>query len=353
MRKAVKTLLVNKFLGTLIWCLLCLVASSSLSHALGLSFWQPDNPFLLNLYFFQNASEHPDVVFLGSSRARFGIKPEIVEDEVFRQTGRRIRSFNLAQLWGGVRTNHLVIRDILTGDRRPDLIVLELFPMALDSNSALANNVFYQYFAGQRDIVFSRDRSLFLGPVGPRAQGFVRDASNLLWLLTENPLQSQYREHMVTIAGRQGFLPLPVQNETEQMSRSDQERMDRMQKMNISYIAWVAEQASYSIEGIADRTFRDIISLCNERGIRLVVVNMPIHPAKLKVFHYEQYLRCIDYLTYTCRDAKIRFVNLQDSDIPLDENDFWDRTHLNRIGAGTVSEHIGRNVVAPEVLQIR
>ena len=157
------------------------------------------------------------------------------------------------------------------------------------------------------------------------------------------------------IAENEGGTPLPVEEGgTEDLNEEDRALLAQMETMRSRHLQWAeAEPAGFVPQGPADKTFRKFIALCRERGIRLVVIHMPIRPDMLKEFRYDQYLQFVSYVTVTCRDEDVKFVNLQDSWIPLQKDDYWDRTHVNRRGAAILSRDIAQDIVIPELQQMQ
>ena len=344
-----KNPLSNKLLATSIFCLLILIALGLLSRRLGLTFWQPANPFLHNLYVFQHMPETPEIVFVGTSKGQAGILPVVIEKEILLKTGEDHDVFNLTQAGAGIRANHLVLRDILKGDKTPKLLILEVHDLGFNSNSPLINNIYFQYFASQRDILLSFDRSIFVSGVSPRAQGFIRDAANLFWLVTNNPWQSQSREHLEEIASNGGAIPFPVETDKSKMTPEELALTKKIEKANMRHVKWLGKQVKYEIEGVADRRFRDLIALCKERNIPLIIIHLPVQLELFDDFKYRNHLIFIEYVTRVCEQEGIKFIDLQNRNIAVGKDGFWDRIHLNEVGATTVSKYLAGKVVVPEL----
>jgi hypothetical protein len=343
----IKTILQDRFFWTLLFCVVYLVGFSQVSRRLGLAFWQPANPFLHNLYVFEHRPERADIVFLGSSRGQTGILPSVIEEEVFRETGTTTRVFNLSQAGGGIRSEHLVLRDVLKDEKRPSILILEVHSLGFSSNSPLINNIYFKYFATQADILRSYDTSVSVCGIGPRAQGFIRDASNLLWMVAKNPWQPDARAQLARIESHKGAIPFPVEKDPNRMTPEERELAQQIKETNLRHVQWLAKEVPYEIEGVADRAFRDIISVCRGRGIHLIILCLPVRLDVMTKPEYREYQKFLPYITNVCGEEHIRFFNLQEENIALTPEDFWDRTHVNKVGAAVLSRYIAREIILP------
>jgi hypothetical protein len=326
--------------------------SRPLSRLSGLSFWQPDNPFALNLYVFQHSRERPDVVILGSSRARMGILPPVIERTVCRETGMRLTAFNLAQLGSGIRTSHRILRDILSMRKPPRFLVLEVFPGQFNSDSLFLNNTYFKYFASQLDILFSLDRRVLGDGMGPRACGLVRDASNLIGLATRNPTQQRYRNQLEFAAAQGGAFPLPTAENMNRLSHEELARLRQMGDVGARHVDWFQPEDRYTINGAADRAFRDSLSLCKKQGIQMLVISLPILGDPEQPHGDRNYEQFIEYITETCDREQVKFRDLQDK-VVLQKGDYWDASHVNKNGALIISEYVADEILLPEMTTLR
>lgn len=335
-----KRIFANKFFWTVTSCLLYFFLFSLLSRLLGLSFWQPDNESTLNLYAFQHSLERPDVVVMGSSRAYAGLSPSIIERQVFQKTGKRIRAFSIAQRGGAIRTDRVIIRDVLKGKKRPGLILLGVDTRGFNSNNHIQDEIYFKYYATQRDIL-SEDGSITLAELGWRAQGFIRDTSNLLRLVESSPWQSDHKEQLALLTKHHGAIPVE-----RSVADLDGEELALMKSRLFSVRG--EELKRYEIEGVADHAFKSIISLCDERNIKLVVVNMPVHPEFMDIYRNDERSRFLEYIVPACEHAHVEFANLQE-EVALDDTEFWDLGHVNKYGAEIIGRYITEELLLPEM----
>jgi hypothetical protein len=268
----------------------------------------------------------------------------LVRDEIYRKTGRALEIYNLGLNHALIRINYTLLRDVLTGRKRPTILLLGVEAWGFNFNQQVSN-IYFKYYASQRDIVLSLDRSLGMKGVDARARGFIRDTSNLLWLVKRNPWQRRYQEQTEALINNRGGsyggadLPLP------DLPPSDRALLKReVRKMFRKELL-----ADYDIEGASDRTFRRFISLCRERDIKLVVLNLPIHPHTLKVYEGNAYRRFTAYVAGACEDEGVRFFDMQEFSDVLDDSHFCDYVHMSTKGSHVFSRHIANTIVLPEI----
>lgn len=337
-----KKILNCKFLWITVNYLLVFVILSFISRALGLSFWQPANTFVLNLYVFQQQSEPPDVVLLGSSRVHTGFLPTVMEKEIYRKTGKQVDVFNLAQSGGGIKTNHLVLRDVLKGEKTPRIILLE----AMEFNSVFHDNVYFEYFAAQRDILLSVNKSILVEGIRPRVRGFVRDASNLLRLVTENPMCREYRRQLDIVKSHKGAIPMPVVHDKSKMTQEELDVVNRLSNAAGHYVNWVKSDVE---PPAVDKYWEKFIYLCEKRNIRLIILTVPTRPGLVDVPDNADHARLFRYFEQADRRRNVRFVVLDEQKLNLTKEDFWDFNHLNSKGAEIVSRYIAEEILVPEI----
>lgn len=103
------------------------------SHVFGLRYvqavvWPTD------LYAFTQLPDAPvDVALVGSSRTTFGLAPTALDPCLSRASGRTIRSVNLARVYANMLTETILVDDLLWGDRRPEVVVVEVAPEILNA----------------------------------------------------------------------------------------------------------------------------------------------------------------------------------------------------------------------------
>ena len=305
----------------------------------GLSFWQPDNTTVLSIYAFQHSSQSADIVLLGSSRVMRGLSPLVMEREIFRRTGKRLCIFNLGQSAGFIRISYVILRDVLKGDKTPKFIVLGVDTRGLNSNNDLDQH-YFKYYATQSDILGLLIRSKFVGKDDPRLQGFLRSTSNLMWLAGKNPFQAEFQEELASLTASKGFIPRVGMS---LVGMKDKAKKGRIRKAKRRLLA------NYAIGAENDRAFRLFMSLCKKRGVGLLVLNMPVHADFMSAYDDNQYEKFLKYVNDICARHNVRFVNLQDESLPLNDGDFADYDHLCINGAEKVSKYLVDEVMSAEI----
>ncbi|MSR52951.1 MAG: hypothetical protein EXS09_06625 [Gemmataceae bacterium] len=88
------------------------------------------------------------IVFLGSSRTGYGIRPAVVEERVFAQTGRKCIAHNLHVPANGPIGQRVHWQRLLDRNIRPDIVVLEILPARFSGSDKLAEEM--SAFRGDR-----------------------------------------------------------------------------------------------------------------------------------------------------------------------------------------------------------
>lgn len=308
-----------------------------------MSFWQPSNESTLNIYAFQHLARKADVIFLGSSRIRYGISSMVVEREFFRQTGHEINVFNLGQWAGCIRTSYVVLRNVLKEEKRPKVVILEVADFGFEANNADLEDIYLKYYATPSDIIFSSHGLFAQGKLGPSTHGLLRDAVNLFRLPLRNPWQEKYREKLELLRTRGGS---DVLFEELNLSNVEKALRDSIEDRRARYT--IADAKKYKIAEDCQDAFGRFISLCHSRGIGLALIIMPLHansyenPTDGETSTFEKYIARI------CQREGIEFLRLRD-EIALDDDMYWgDYTHLSDRGAELASVCIAQRILIPK-----
>jgi hypothetical protein len=343
-----KRILSKKILWTVVFCFFSFFLFDLLEGLLGLSYWKPDKEDTLVIYEFQRGSERPDIVIMGSSRIRFGILPTCMAGALSNTPEEIPDIFNLGQDSGGMRISHTILRDVLQGEKCPKLLLLDVKVWGLNSNSSGVNNAYFRYYASQWDIVRSLDISVFSGEFGPRAQGFVRSISNLLWLIRRNPWQASYQERLARLRENKGAEFRYAESSLAGMTKKERGRF-----MGLRFFMLKDLMEDFQISGPAQEAFEDVIVLCRKRNIKLILLAMPLHPDDPEINHYQdEYSVFMTYVTETCNRENIPFYDLQEDGPALSDEHFGDYDHMNTEGAEIVSTYVAENILRPEMRHV-
>lgn len=288
----------------------------------------------------------PDVVFMGDSRALSGFSPAVADAELTPLAGRPVRTFNLSMTGARMNLNYLALKNMITDDKKPSVVVLGLSEFAflplpgenatltqrfpLSSTILRPDDIEYAEpgVAGKGRFVLRtlvplyRDRqllrnalSIVFNPADPSHQ----------WYSGENRWQWSPDGSYIPGAG--------VRNPTEDQARA---------------MFYDALQ-SYTLSTDNLRILGDFIELAHDRDIHVVLVVMPVSdihrswwgsPATMTEFRS------------SVRDVAARyqvtFLDGYDSlnrEIPPEY--FWDPSHLNLDGATVLTRRLARDRLAP------
>jgi hypothetical protein len=262
------------------------------------------------------APGRPLVVALGSSRAEQGLRPGLLTD-LSGDTGPVV--FNLAR-GGSSPLLHLVtLRRLLADGIRPDRVLLEVFPPSLvedDEGIVLAKTTV-------RDLPV-----LCHYPVGWGTYGdFLRDRA-LLW--------HTYRRALLADYAPGGFSPrgwkyLWEERGGEWQDVSDgatpQERRDLTADARRRYFRKLQH---FRVAAAADRALRDLLGLCREQGIEVVLFLMPEASEFRGWYAPATEHQLSEYLASLRREYGTPLI---DARRWMADDDFWDSHHLLRGGA--------------------
>ena len=150
-----------------------------ISQALGLKYWMPrSNNRSLNVYLYQREGIEPDVLIVGSSKILRGLVPAVIDAELTEELGREVSTYTVAQLGAGCFTNSIVLRDVLTSNRPPKVVVFEVSPGALNANhNKVADGL--RYYASIPDLIQAAPWLTDGERLGGAASGCFRGFANL------------------------------------------------------------------------------------------------------------------------------------------------------------------------------
>jgi len=326
------------------WVLVVLVACHAAVELADLRFFQPrTDDTLRKLEYYRRRGHRLDVALLGSSRVRCDLTVEALRDELASALGREPAIFNLGVDTGVVATSYVVLRDLLGGERTPRCVVLGVGARGFNANNPIYDRTL-QHVASPLDL---------LGPLGPyeaRAGAWIAAAAHLfrapatllsLWRYespAERQLARELRRNGGSAAQLAGELPPDeVDALLERYARALPGRVEAMLDGNLR---------DFRLEGRGTWAFRRIVELCRERGIALVVLNLPLSGEfKRRVYGGGEYEAYRAHVRALCAELDVRFHDLDAADEPLDTTYFRDGDHLNPYGAERVSRAVARDVL--------
>lgn len=335
MKKRFRTIVHSRVLRLILWACLWLFAANVMSEMTGLYPWQPyvEPNVAAKLTLLRHDFRDVDILFVGSSKAARGFDPSAVEKELKQfLPNRPVRAFTLGIPAGAVYNSAAMLQSVLHR-ARPEVIVLGVGAGEFNSKAMFALEPYVLNYAPPSQLLKQSAQGFpSFEVLRLRIRGIWRPSGlPFQWLLR---YESNYRKQLVEKRRYAG-----------QRRRSDPFRGDI--RKNARQIRWRA-LVPYQIEGYADEAFHDIINLTSRRGIRLIVVIMPISTTAAPILYQkgeDELLR--NYLARVCEKHNIPLFDLNRPPFKPAEEDFLNANHLNIEGAKKISRKIARRILAP------
>jgi hypothetical protein len=333
------------WLARIVGFLLVIVLSDAASSWLRISYWTPfANDRALAIYVYQRQRVAADILFLGTSKINAAVIPAVIEDELLERLGRPVTAFCLGQPGTSAFTSWQVLRDVVSSNGSPSVVVLELSPASLNANHGHIPRDLSSYcllgdlveatpwinswerlvaasggaFRGVTTCTLSSTRAIYWGSVQPRLETFAR-------------------KHGAQFGPRR----------RQQQRLSDLSEEQQRQTMR-NALPWGRHEYMdrYEIGGAPEAAFRSICRLTRDRGIRLVVLDPPVADRYgRRIATPEESREFRDYLDRAAQTWSFERVELDSAALGLTDADFLNLTHLNWDGAATLSRHLARTVL--------
>lgn len=332
---------------------------------------------------FLSLKEAPDVVLLGSSLLMHPVsradadylnrdldyvyhhRSYFVEDKLKATLGRpELTCFNFAQPGSMVSDDYILTRAMLTGARKPKVIVLALgvrdfVESSIGCAAATPSFRYFKRFTDISDIVdlvmphiwqrsdylignwiypwgkkldlqvlLSEKAKTFLQPIfsktlPPSKLALVDPSRNV-----PGNLRSEVEAGMMMVKAHQ---PYSFDDNTPEYRK-------RYRKLNKEMIA------------IQERFLEETLKLAHDQGIGVVMVNMPLTKANHALMQPGSYERYHDTIKAACARHNIPLVDL-DGSADFSEADFYDTAHMNSSGGRKMLEALCRTISSePQVV---
>ncbi len=309
-----------------------------LVEALELRFCQPFRCDHMNkVLLFQREIRRPSVVYLGTSQMHMGVIPAVVEGEAARRGKTLAPSYNLAVPGADLELSWIVARDTLTGDRRPQLMVVGVFPliMAADRPSPAAEYLcWYGNFGDIADHVA-------IGDVFPSAllTAPFRGLENLVQyplFHAKKPIQGFRLDYLRRSQGA-CWLPEDAAKAPVVAAAEWQRELNNLGR---------PQELVFRDDSRSARLLCSFRDLARARDMKLVVVYPPQHPDYQRLsmsaaceFDFRWWID--DF----CRRQGIAYRDLDDPELH-DHADYHDSLHFNARGADHFSRRLA-DVITP------
>ncbi len=332
-----------------------LLVALGLSHGLierfDLRFRQPQAPKTVRfLEAFRASEERVDIAFLGSSRLHAGVGVEQLERELSTRIGEDVTAFSLWIEAGSLPAYTIIARDLLKDEQRPRWIAVVMGAGSCNANSPRYRHTL-RYLCSPTDLVGSRgprhrDELLLFFDVAFRASG------TLLQLL-DRPTAAERAAADENRRRRGGKYPALASAAVERLTR-------RFERIATSYTAEVERRVPIRAAGTREEVLTDfdpggrvrdsleeLTALCTERGVRLVVVNLPLSDRFCELTYRngedERYLAMVRSV---CDEASVPFFDFNRPGQRPPLTDFRDGDHLNEIGSYRFTRRLVEEVFA-------
>lgn len=285
----------------------------------------------------------PDILFLGSSRVENGLDPAIIEQTIAEQTGVRPRALNLGMPNSSLQLSYLVLKNIIQNNKKPSVIVYGLAELELD-NPAPDDNYYKEITTNipNSEVLFRPDdlgryggnqleqqANFMFGQLVPlfRDQKLILKALNIQFN-SENINHANYERDAAVPSN--GFLAI---NQT--LSHPETETNAGIYKEQLP-----AFQPSNTDLGF----LRDFLKLAKDRGIKVVLVNMPVSAVHQAFWNDDARLKAYrDTVQNLARENEVPLLDVYRDDELLAPESFYDTNHLNSQGATILSQKLARD----------
>ncbi len=286
----------------------------------------------------------PLVLIQGSSRALFGVRPDVVRSSC-TATEQPPVVFNFSQAGAGPIYHLVQLKRLLARGICPDYLFLEVWPCFLTD---CAQRMDLEYLTGQplewSDLPLlrrytDRPRDFSWSWLGPKLAPWYTDRLILMkrWAQRWVPPETQHAASLeIDALGWHAAAVFPEGPEKTRVING----FYRPQ-FEGSFRQWTLSTA-------VDRAMREILSICQARGIKPVLVFLP--EGKDMQSWYDPAIRAAvnGYLERLSREGGAELI---DAHTWVEDRGFVDTCHLDCEGAAAFSERLGREVLQPLLQQ--
>ena len=281
------------------------------------------------------APERPVLLVLGSSRTLLAFRPEIMPS-LPTSAGPAVLPFNFSHYAAGPLFNLMELRRLLADGVRPTWLVVEVLPayFAYDGeawvmlHAALRDYALLcRYLPAWRLYGDYLKRRVKLAPKFP--------AEYLRYCLADWDRPGE--ECPLVAMSSLGGCPLLQQ---------DVDEPTRRRGTAAAFDAMGRHLASFQITPTAERATRELLELCQKKGIRAVLVITPEGTEYRTWYSADAYPRLVRSLTALCGDYGAPLVDARDW---LMDGDFYDSHHVLERGALRFTRRLTDEVLRPLV----
>lgn len=325
--------------------LLVMVLFDAASNWLRISYWTPSaNARALAIYVYQRQRVASDILFLGTSKINTAVIPAVIEGELSKSLGRPVTAFCLGQPGTSAFTSWQVLRDVVTSNGSPAVVVLELSPASLNANHGHVPRDLRSY-CSLLDLVEAAPWINSSERLVAASRGAFRGFTTSVLFATRGLYRDVVRAQVAALERKHGAQFGPRRWPQRRLSDLTEEQHGQLLRDGVP---WGRHEYMdrYEIGGAPEAAFRSICRLTRDRGIPLVVLDPPVAESyRLQIATPDEYRAFRSYLDDAAKYCAFERVELDPAFLGLTESDFLDLTHLNWDGAATLSRHLARTVL--------
>jgi hypothetical protein len=281
------------------------------------------------------------VVALGSSHTQYAVRAAMMGESLSQSQGRTVAAFNFAREGGCPFWSLYTYRRLRRDGVRPDLVLLEVFPIQLGINMGLGT---------VEDVLPAAavpwaDYSLVNRYVGHCRPNFKREwlSSHLApWYGHRRALLSRWAPPLVA---KKSFVP--PYNDSGDVIPSWPDVTAEARARNISVVQRDIRQrhGATSLHPLPCGALRELLTACRDDGVKVVLVVMPEGGAFRSAYPPELWDACRDFLGGLQSEFGVPAINAREW-FPA-EGHYFDSHHLLHPGAVKFTHRLTHQVIEP------
>ncbi len=289
----------------------------------------------LGIFSFLTAKSGADVVFIGSSRTRYGIRPKSFCRKMADAGFQDMRTFNIGMNSTEITTHYLITRDYLTRARKPKILFLEVGPRSFNVNSARKLDA-WRYFADVTDVPtligFARNAEEYSAAISIIWRGFVV-VSELSRAEYIKRAVANFRRIHDGAEPRQAYKILKGRKSWAQLVRG----MTKTVRKRVLKDYRITKETGGALEGI--------INICKKRGIKLVLIRYPVSSEYERIVGEEIERIYVHFIKRILKRYPMSYIDLSEVEWKDNRKYFWDPQHPSLLGAQKITNEIARQFI--------
>lgn len=313
-----------------------------------IQYWNPSTRTDgLTLYLYQRLDEAADVLFLGSSRTQQSIDPVAIEALLDRPGRRAVRVYNLAQQSASIVTQDLILRSLVTRERKPSLIVLEVGVGSLNSNCPEVGRCLEDY-ATPADLIRLHPAIRSVADIEKALTGLFRGARSTVRRVVSGPGDPQHREKLDERRRGKGMVLPDPQRFASSLASFPMEFREEYRRKFVRSVRR-GRLKRYRIEGVADQALRRAIAFARGLDIEAVLLHMPTAPEYDEALQRGEDEQYWSYMRALVAELNVPFLEPGAGFIEVGDHEFRDLSHLNERGSRILERHLVEHLLAPHL----